>query len=355
VGINRNRDNAGATAAKVPGIQGEKVKRQPIERDSKAVIRLIELINAHPGLTMRQLMDKACYSISHTKNALSRISAFGEAAPVYIEGGSVGWFPMALARVKQAEWANAHERRAERAREKRKAREATLTAAKAEKARQLAEKRAAAPPTIRDRLHQLTKAPEGASAAQMMECVRIELSSLGKHTRAMEGQGRIFRADRAGARLRYFDTAERAREWEALPPLVPSEWHTAGVKAWENNPHRPRSKKEQIRQAAREAREERRQQRLVAIGERLKSKAQQPRKAPPKPSPKFEAIKPKPAEPAPVVLHGKPSDIRGAVDYSRAKITVCPSPKFNYRHEYAPGSEAWTGFAKEWRELRGQA
>jgi hypothetical protein len=355
VGINRNRDNAGATAAKVPGIQGEKVKRQPIERDSKAVIKLIELINAHPGLTMRQLMDKACYSISHTKNALSRISAFGEAAPVYIEGGIVGWFPMALARIKQAEWANAHERRAERAREKRKAREATLTAAKAEKARQRAEKRAAAPPTIRDRLHQLTKAPEGASAAQMMEFVRIELSSLGKHTRAMEGQGRIFRADRAGARLRYFDSAERAANWEALPPLVPSEWHTAGVKAWENNPHRPRSKKEQIRQAAREAREERRQQRLVAIGERLKSKAQQPRKAPPKPSPKFEAIKPKPAEPAPVVLKGTPSDIRGAVDYSKAKIIRDDTPKFDARYQLPPGAVVVGEFSRQWQQLRGQA
>lgn len=329
------------------------MKRQPIERDSKAVLKLIELINAHPGMTMRKLMDKARYSISHTKNALSRISAFGEAAPVYIEGGIVGWFPMQMAKEKQAEWANAHERRAERAREKRKAREATLTAAKAEKARQRAEKRAAAMPTIRDRLHQLTKAQEGASAAQMLDCVRITLSSLGKHTRAMEGQKRIFRADRAGSRLRYFDSAERAQEWEALPPLVPSEWHTAGVKAWENNPHRPRSKKEQIRQAAREAREERRQQRLVAIGERLKSAAQQPRKAPPKQSPKFEAIKPKPAEPAPVVLKGKPSDIRGAVDYSKAKVIVCLSPNYDARYQVDPRALVIGEFSKQWRELRG--
>jgi hypothetical protein len=331
------------------------MKRKPIERDSKAVLKLIEFINAHPGLTMRQLMNKACYSISHTKNALSRISAFGEAAPVYIEGGIVGWFPMDLAKVKQAEWANAHERRAERAREKRREREATLTAAKAEKARQRAEKRAAAMPTIRDRLHQLTKAPEGASAAQMLDCVRITLSSLGKHTRAMEGQGRIFRADRAGARLRYFDSADRAKEWEALPPMVPSEWQTAGVKAWADNPHRPRSKKEQIRQAAREAREERRQQRLVAIGERLKSKAQQPRKAPPKPSPKFEAIKPKPAEPAPVVLHSKPSDIRGAVDYSKAKITVWPTPPSTYRHEYNPKSAEHMAYVRRVEEINRQA
>jgi hypothetical protein len=356
VGINRNRGDACGTAATVPGIQGEKVKRQPIERDSRAVLKLIELINANPGLTMRQLMARACYSISHTKNALSRISAFGDAAPVYIDGGIVGWFPMELARVKQAEWANSHERRAQQARENRKKRDAVMTAAKAEKLRLRDEKRAAAQPTLRERMCLLCKAPEGASAAQMLDSLRsINLSSLGKHTRELERQKRIFRADRNGARLRYFDTPERAKEWEALPPMEPSEWQTAGIKAWENNPHRPRSQKEAIREAARQAREERRLARLVAIGERLKSKAQQPRKAPPKTSPKVEAIKLKPAEPAPVTLHSKPSDIRGAVDYSKAKITICPAPKFNYRHEYAPGSEAWTGFAKEWKQLRGAA
>lgn len=352
VGINRNRDDAGESAAAVPGIQGEAVKRQPIERDSRAVIKLIELINAHPGLTMRQLMDRACYSISHTKNALSRISAFGDAAPVYIDGGIVGWFPAELAKVKQAEWANAHERRAQQARENRKKRDARMTAAKAEKQRLQAEKRAAAQPTLRERICGLCKAPEGASAGQMLDNLRsINLSSLGKHTRELERQKRIFRADRNGARLRYFDTAERAKEWEAMPPLEPSEWQTAGFKAWENNPHRPRSQKEAIREAARQAREERRLARLVAIGERLKSKAQQPRKAPPKI--KVEAIKPKPAEPAPVTLHTKPSDIRGAVDYSKAKWIVCPSPQATARWQCAPGSEAYAKLQRQWQEFRG--
>jgi len=330
------------------------MKRQPIERDSKAVIKLIELINAYPGLTMRQLMDLACYSISHTKNALSRISAFSEAAPVYIDGGLVGWFPVELAKVKQAEWANSHERRAQLARENRKKRDALMTAAKAEKQRLRDEKRAAAQPTLRERICGLCKAPEGASAGQMLDNLRsINLSSLGKHTRELERQKRIFRADRNGARLRYFDTAERAQEWESMPPLEPSEWQAAGFKAWENNPHRPRSQKEAIREAARQAREERRMARLVAIGERLKSKAQQPRKAPPKQIPKFEAIKPKPAEPAPVVLKGKPSDIRGAVDYSKAKVIVCLSPNYDARYQVDPRALVIGEFSKQWRELRG--
>lgn len=332
------------------------MKRQPIERDSRAVIKLIELINAHPGLTMRQLMDRARYSISHTKNALSRISAFGDAAPVYIDGGIVGWFPMELAKVKQAEWANSHERRAQQARENRKKRDAVMTAAKAEKQRLRDEKRAAAQPTLRERMCLLCKAPEGASAAQMLDSLRsINLSSLGKHTRELERQKRIFRADRSGARLRYFDTPERAQAWEALPPMEPSEWQTAGIKAWENNPHRPRSQKEAIREAARQAREERRIARLVAIGERLKSKAQQPRKAPPKASPKVEAIKLKPAEPAPVTLHSKPSDIRGAVDYSKAKLIVCPSPQATARWQCAPGSEAYAKLQRQWQEFKATA
>jgi hypothetical protein len=354
VGINRNRDNAGATAAKVPGIQGEAMKRQPIERDSKAVLKLIELINANPGLTMRQLMDRACYSISHTKNALSRISAFSEAAPVYIEGGIVGWFPMDLAKVKQAEWANAHERRAERAREKRKAREATLTAARAEKARQRAEKRAAAPPTIRDRLHQLTKAPEGASAAQMMECVRIELSSLGKHTRAMEGQGRIFRADRAGARLRYFDTAEKAQAWADMPPMEPSEWHTAGVKAWADHPERPRNKRKAMQLERKALREKLFAQRLAdkLARQRITKKVN---KAKTEKRELYAVIKVRAAEPAPVVLKGKPSDIRGAVDYSKAKITRDDTPKFDARYQLPPGAVVVGEFSRQWQQLRGQA
>jgi 3'-phosphoadenosine 5'-phosphosulfate sulfotransferase (PAPS reductase)/FAD synthetase len=38
VGINRNRDNAGATAAKVPGIQGEAMKRDPFRIDGPTCI-----------------------------------------------------------------------------------------------------------------------------------------------------------------------------------------------------------------------------------------------------------------------------------------------------------------------------
>lgn len=336
------------------------MKRQPIERDSRAVLKLIELINAHPGLTMRQLMDRACYSISHTKNALSRISAFGEAAPVYTDGGIVGWFPMELARVRQAEWANSHERRAQQAKERRKARDAVMTAAKAEKQRLRDKKRAAAQPTLRERMCLLCKAQEGASAAQMLDSLRsINLSSLGKHTRELERQKRIFRADRNGARLRYFDTPERARAWEALPPMEPSEWHTAGIKAWENNPHRPRSQKEAIREAARQAREERRMARLVAIGERLKSSARQPSKAPPKltgsDQGKNAVIKARPANDAPVTLHSKPSDIKGDVDFSKAKVIVCPAPTHDARYQVDPRALVIGEFSKQWRELRGAA
>ena len=73
------------------------MKRKPIERDSRAVLRLVDLIQANPGKTMRELVVISGYSISHTKNALSCISSFNMAAPVYMDGGNVGWFPLDVA------------------------------------------------------------------------------------------------------------------------------------------------------------------------------------------------------------------------------------------------------------------
>ena len=65
------------------------------------------------------------------------------------------------------------------------------------------------------------------------------------------------------------------------------------------------------------------------------------------------AIKPMPGV-APTVSIPKPAPVV-SVDYSRAKLTICPSPKFNYRHEYVPGSDAHTGFVRDWQQKRAAA
>ena len=66
-------------------------------------------------------------------------------------------------------------------------------------------------------------------------------------------------------------------------------------------------------------------------------------------------MKAKPSRPATVTLKGKATDMRGVVDYSKAKITICPSPISIYRHEYDPSSEAHRAYVQQIAQLRGPA
>jgi hypothetical protein len=139
------------------------------------------------------------------------------------------------------------------------------------------------------------------------------------------------------ARARWFDTAEKAAAWEALPPLEVTEWRPKP-----GRPAKPKAPK------------------LVDIGARIKSKTRQPSKAPPvlagsKRKPLNAVIRAKPANDAPVTLHGKPSDMRGEVDYSKAKITICPAPHAVARWQCAPGSEAYARLQQQWQDFRGAA
>lgn len=70
---------------------------------------------------------------------------------------------------------------------------------------------------------------------------------------------------------------------------------------------------------------------------------------------KNQVIKAKPANDAPVKLKAKATDMRGVVDYSRAKVIVCPSPVSVYRHQYDPTSEAHRAYVRQIEQLRGAA
>lgn len=307
------------------------MKRKPIDMQSASIPRVLAVIQANPGILSRRIAELCCYSRAHTKNALTVISNAGTAKAVPI-GVQRGWYMADLAAPLLEKW-----ERTRRRRDKNKPKQ----------------------PTKRDAIFAMSKEPEGVRMAQIMEKLGACMNAAGRHCMMMVGQGRIHKSQRQGARVRWFDTAERAQAWASMPPMEPSEWSEPGVKAWANHPDRPRNKKEQIRQAARQAREERRQQRLVDIGEKLKSKARQPSKAPPKlagsDQGKYAVIRAKPAVDAPVVLHGKPSDIRGAVDYSKAKITRDDTPKFDHRYQLPPGAVVVGEFSRQWQQLRGQA
>ena len=300
-----------------------KRNRKPVDIQSSGVQKLRDIIAANPGSTCQEIADLACYSLSHTKNVISVLSSNKVALPVP-RGMNRHWYIAEAAYPLLDQW--------DRIRRKRNP-------------------GAIKPPTKRDKIHAMSMEPGGASMQQIMAACGVQLNNGGKHVLMMVQQGRLFRSVRQGCRLRWFDTAERAQEWAEMPPMEPSEWTEPGLKAWREN-NRPRSQKAAKREAAKQAR-------LTAIGERLKNNARQPSKAPPKlagsDQGKYAVIKAKPANDAPVTLKAKATDMRGAVDYSKAKVIVCPSPVSIYRHQYDPKSEAHREYVRQLEQLRAAA
>jgi hypothetical protein len=282
--------------------------------ESPAAIKVLEVITANPGIQSPQMAELTGCKLSHVKNVLTVISNAGKAVPIPGTGKTRHWYAQEAAGPYLEAW---DAKRRKRGQPKPKA------------------------PTKRDKIAELAGHPEGVRASAIIAILGIDSSAVGRHVAQMTKQGRIFRSERPGARIRWFDTAEKAAQWAAMPPMVPNEWAGPSRKAWENRPRKPPKAPK-----------------LVAIGERLKNKTRQPSKAPPllKGSDRRnQAIKAKPANDAPVTLHGKATDMRGTVDYSRAKITICPAPVSIYRHQYEPTSEAHRAYVRQIAELRGAA
>jgi len=160
------------------------------------------------------------------------------------------------------------------------------------------------PTTDRERVRLAAAGPDGVSMRRIIHEFGICAGSGAKHVLRLTERGAIFRSDRRGCHLRFFNTQERADEWAAMAPFEPNEWAVAN----------------------------------------LKSIATKRKKA--------GRVAPAHAENAPVVLRGKPSDMRGPVDYSKAKVTICPPPPTIYRHEYSPASAAHQAYVRRLEELR---
>ena len=139
-------------------------------------------------------------------------------------------------------------------------------------------------------MREMAAGPEGVSNAQLQERLRRGSDCCGPFLSAACARGHLFASRRPGARVRWFDTAERAAAWASLPAMVPSEWCTGEA---------PKEKAVHATNAAKRA---------------AAHKAQP---------------MPKRALPAPVHvkdLWTKPAGDQA--DYSRAKMTVCPSPGY---------------------------
>jgi hypothetical protein len=270
-----------------------------IKPQSKSINIISDIIFAQPGIRSVEIAAKAGYCLSHVKNALGMLSGLDIALPVPMGGAARGWFPAEQAKPLLQAWENARIR----------------------KAADLADRKINPPVTDRGNIVLMAKEPGGATYARMIGELKISHQSLGNHCPKLVRRGKIFKSERKGCRARWFDTQARADEWAALPAMVPSEWSAPGYKAWEDHPARKR--------------------RLVAIGERIKSSAQQPGKAPPKPGKpgKAQITQHGPSKPAGVVIVDRTISFqKREADYSSAKVTRIEGPRIDIRYQVDPDS-----------------
>ena len=315
-------------------------RKTPIHAASRSVEAVLEIIAKSPGLKVREIMTSAGYAMSHTKNVLSWLSAHDKAFPVPF-GIDRHWYLAEQAKPLLKAWEAGRDRRAE--------------------ARGHGPKKGR-PPCGRDKIADLSRQDGGVSSAQMRAALGADLRSIIRHTKAMSTQGRLFRGERDGYRLRWFDTAERAQEWAALPALVPSEWHVPAKNGWADSARkRSDAKANQLaRQAARKAafaasQADRRAAEEAAKAKKM-AKAEEKARAKAKkltPKPAFQIVKELPGVAPAVIL--KPAKAPQGVDYSRAKVTVCKAPDHDPRYQFSPRAVVVGEFSRQWQQLRGAA
>lgn len=65
---------------------------------------------------------------------------------------------------------------------------------------------------------ELAAGPEGLTNAALAERLTTAQSNIAPRINAAQARGHLFRSQRRGFHLHWFDTAERAQEWAGLPP-----------------------------------------------------------------------------------------------------------------------------------------
>lgn len=290
-----------------------------IHSESPIISMLLDGIKNNPGIESKKLAVLIGKSWSHVKKGLAFMNQNKIAGCCELGKLRRGWFL----------WAEAEQRNA------------GFMSLKA-KSRLRASQR---PPSARAQIEAMAaKDEDGASTLKICDMLDVSEKNANRQCVSLVGLGRLFKSLRRGYRARWFASEEAAQDWAALPDGDFSEMRP--------KPGRP-AQSEAALEAARAARQERARQRLEAA---VLRRMQRPKAAPKKKTgAKYQAIKAKPAKDAPVTFHSKPSDIRGAVDYSKAKLIVCPAPTHDARYQVAPGAVIQGEFSRQWQQLRGAA
>lgn len=167
-------------------------------------------------------------------------------------------------------------------------------------------------PTIRDRLVALADNPQGATAADFCAAVERGPGPIGSHVSFLESRQRLFRARRAGCRLRFFANAPARDAWLAKIPVGKSFNTVMPGKVRQQGPV------------------------LVDVHQRIKSRAQQPRLAP---LPLAGSERNRQPSGAPVTVDcAQFRRIGDLVMTEKTKLTICPSSTHDPRYQIAPGA-----------------
>lgn len=163
--------------------------------------------------------------------------------------------------------------------------------------------------TNRKRVADMVCRPGGANVKEMMAAnCGDSPNAVGHSVLVIEARGLAFRGKRTGERLRWFGTASEAREWEAAQKSGNGAFTTTRK---ERPAPVPRVKATPIVKAAK--------------------------------------VLAKPLGPAELTGYQPPlvkaTKLRGDVDMSRAKVTICPSAGHDPRYQVEPGTRVLGGFA----------
>lgn len=168
-------------------------------------------------------------------------------------------------------------------------------------------------PTLRDRMVARADNPDGATAADFCAAVQRTPSQVQPHIYALESRKRLYRAQRAGQKLRFFADRLQRDAWVMAKQIGQN--HQTVMPQAAPKPAAPK---------------------LVDVHEHIKSRARKPGL---KPLPLAGSETNRKAQPAPVSIDGKQfKRVGGLIMTEKTKVTICPSSTHDPRYQLAPGA-----------------
>lgn len=161
-------------------------------------------------------------------------------------------------------------------------------------------------PSLRDRMVARANNPDGATAADFCTAVQRTPSQVQPHIYALESRKRLYRAQRAGQKLRFFADRLHRDAWLMVKSVGQTCFTTGGTP------------------------------KLVDVHQHIKSRARKPGL---KPLALMGSETNRKAQPAPVSIDGEQFKRVGELVFTEhTKVTICPSSTHDPRYQIARGA-----------------